>query len=393
MTSSSRHQHSISTTSIPDKMDKLAPSTSSTRRRSNSRSSVTHTPNRSLGSRMELYSTGRPSSAVRGMGRTPLRRAPWEGDDSVEIPEPDFAFDWLAADISNDIAAGGGGEGTKRALVPKLSKDELREAGDRLGSLTFSPVTRPASSSARMDSTPPTGAQRSMNMSSASSNRIMALTEASSSTSSLHPSTPNGVGKMGMPNGQLSTPSGRVTSARAQTPGSANGAANGRSGRTFGSRTFQRVVSAPVTRLTPRKEITSAGNQEESVVSREGRITRRRYERELNIVQLSNTWGSTTTMRPPMYHTTSGSSIHGDSQNGNTGNQNQRTRYVTPGHTERVLGALGTAGRIRGLSRFGGPPQRAADMPANEEQAEEGLMDDAHSGTGLSPSLFVCNVH
>ena len=149
----------------------------------------------------------------------------WDNeDDSFEVP--DFHFDWGVAKEKEKIRAemGSGVEDNLQALV-------LDQTGK--GIVRHLPPSVPYPG--KNDGTPPSRLPHSP-QSSASSGHILSLTDASSaSASSLFPTPPN-----------PSVPT-KSHSASSQASGSSD-SSSGRPGRTYGGRSFQRVVSAPLTR-------------------------------------------------------------------------------------------------------------------------------------------------
>ena len=89
-------------------------------------------------------------------------------------------------------------------------------------------------------------------------------------------------------------------------------------------------------------------------------------------------------MRPPLLHTNSSASAHDE----NTTNTTRATtstsgRFITPGHTDRVISSTGTTGRRPGgLSRFAGPARRV--MAPDPSEGEELLSDLSKGATGMS---------
>lgn len=106
----------------------------------------------------------------------------------------------------------------------------------------------------------------------------------------------------------------------------------------------------------------------------------------LTMEQLSASTSShthTATIRPPLTHTSSASSIHLDA---NSISSSTRNHYVTPGITERTMTstASSTGRRLGGLSRFGGPARRV--IPPPEEPVDED--ENCSSPVLTSTSIF-----
>ncbi|WWD06607.1 hypothetical protein V865_004700 [Kwoniella europaea PYCC6329] len=265
----------------------------------------------------------------------------WNDDeDSFEVQVPDFHFDW-------ELEKGNGGKSQGTVDEPPVSRFSAMSLGktdSRPGSLSPPPAGISSSSNAR--TTPPPRNIHSAR-SSLSSVQVASLTDASTATGSPLIPTPPG---SGFSSGVRSSSSHHLDSG-------GSGSGSGSSSRIYGgSRRFQRVVSAPV--------------------------TRQKYEGDengmLTIEESSNLSSSTTshtaTMRPVSTRISSASSIPHESS---PATLTSTSTYMTPGITERTLTstARSTGRRLGGLSKFGGPARRV--MPALEpeevqEEAERG---------------------
>jgi serine/threonine-protein kinase TTK/MPS1 len=146
----------------------------------------------------------------------------------VELPDPQFHFDWENETDKQDV--GDQARGAVNGRSRKEPVDKVEAGLARLG-LGHVPKSR-STSDYRYSATPPGSSSISAH-SSASSAHL--LTDASTASgSSLVPTPPNGAPL-------------HSRSASSHVSGS-GGSDAGRTGKVYGGRQFQRVVSAPLTR-------------------------------------------------------------------------------------------------------------------------------------------------
>ncbi|ORX39001.1 kinase-like domain-containing protein [Kockovaella imperatae] len=292
------------------------------------RSASLHTPNRTRSKHGSI-------SGMHEIRRTPLKGFLWE-EDSAESPQlvaPDFHFPWMNEQGQHEDRSMGSRatpNGSRR--TPSRSEDIEEKYRHLRLSPTLSKRIRPQSADAT--ATPPDRIlprhqhTQSQNPS-ASSQRMGSLAEIPTTT----------------PNKGTST-----------TPNSSG------LGRTYGgNRVFSRVVSAPIT-------------------MRQGRET-----------DDSNTWASSA--RPALVSTGSSSSVNDHTDTTKTikalggDAQTTRSRFVTPGHTDRTIGALSTTGRrVHGLSRFGGPARRVVAPETGEEVLADPMSDSPNTASPANSS-------
>lgn len=246
---------------------------------------------------------------------TPLE---WINDeDSFEMP--DFHFDWGVTKEKAQTSAA-------KVLSKQLASLDINRVSTKalISSATTTTPPQAKGRYATINTPPLKGASSAQ--SSASSAHILSLTDASTaSASSMVPTPPN----------LASATSSRSLASFVQEPEAGPS-------RPYGTRPFQRVVSAPLTRR--REDIPTHA---------------------LDRHDLSNTspHTHTATLRPGISHTLSSSSIGAESSATST---LSRSAYVTPGITERTLNAASTGRRLGGLSRFGGPARRVV-LPTDGE--------------------------
>ncbi|OCF72575.1 TTK protein kinase [Kwoniella mangroviensis CBS 8886] len=268
----------------------------------------------------------------------------WNDDeDSLEVQVPDFHFDWELEKGNKGI----GQASENEPPVSRFSSLSLGKINSRPNSLSPPPAGILSSSSTNTRTTPPPRNIHSAR-SSLSSVQVASLTDASTATGSPLIPTPPGSGFS----------SGTRSSSSHHLDSGGSGSGSGSSSRIYGgSRRFQRVVSAPVTRQK------YEGDDNEMLT----------IEESSNLS--SSTTSHTATMRPVLTHTSSSSSIPLESSSSAT--LTSTSTYMTPGITERTLTstARSTGRRLGGLSKFGGPARRV--IPALEpgdiqEEAERG---------------------
>ncbi|WWD21061.1 hypothetical protein CI109_105542 [Kwoniella shandongensis] len=219
-------------------------------------------------------------------------------DLSAEIELPSFNFDWAL---------------DKEAK----SKTGPEAATELMSSLSIKSVASGSVSPPPSSSTPPPRHSHSAR-SSLSSAHITSLTDASTASASSLVPTPPG--------------SGISQSGRSMSSQNIDSGGSGSSGRMYGGRRFQRVVSAPLSRPKP---------------------------------EMSASTSHTATLRPTITHTSSSSSIPSEST------ATSRSHFVTPGITDRTLSSVRSTGRrLGGLSKFGGPARRVVASAENEEVDE-----------------------
>ncbi|KAK4686898.1 serine/threonine-protein kinase TTK/MPS1, partial [Tremellales sp. Uapishka_1] len=251
----------------------------------------------------------------------------WDNaDESFELP--DFHYDW-------ETSKG------KKPEVEAVARETSRLAEV---SLNRFPNTLRRSPSHPAAGTPPSRTTPSA-QSSASSAHVMSLTDGSSvSASSFVPTPPN---------------AGILVEGRSVSSQGSGGSGSGGTGRSYGgARKFQRVVSAPLTRQRYEEERYKAGGDESN---------------NLSFTTSTHPHTQTATVRPPLIHASSASSIHSDDA-ANNPPSDARSHFITPALTERrlVSTAASTGRRLGGLSRFGGPARRLVAPPETGEGEGEG---------------------
>ncbi|OCF44902.1 TTK protein kinase [Kwoniella heveanensis CBS 569] len=291
-------------------------------------------------------------------------------EDSFEVQVPDFHFDWLVGQESlagkqkEEPAASTTTATTATTATTQLGFLSLRHRSARSESLSPPPPTSSSSSSSLFAShkaTPPPRHTHSARSSLSSAN-IMSLTDASTASASPLAPTP--------PTGDDQSP--RDVSYSFQQEPSGSGGSGGASGRTYGARKFQRVVSAPVTRRKP--------GEEEGGLSAIG---------EASILSTGMS-SHTATFRPMLVHTHSGSAV---SQEHTSHNDPARinNNFMTPGITDRTMTATArsTTRRLGGLSRFGGPARRVM-TPFDAEEYQDGDRNSNSSPALIGEHVTVC---
>nr|XP_031862296.1 uncharacterized protein CI109_002261 [Kwoniella shandongensis]KAA5529368.1 hypothetical protein CI109_002261 [Kwoniella shandongensis] len=232
-------------------------------------------------------------------------------DLSAEIELPSFNFDWAL---------------DKEAK----SKTGPEAATELMSSLSIKSVASGSVSPPPSSSTPPPRHSHSAR-SSLSSAHITSLTDASTASASSLVPTPPG--------------SGISQSGRSMSSQNIDSGGSGSSGRMYGGRRFQRVVSAPLSRPKPEVDDLTSSTGETST--------------------MSASTSHTATLRPTITHTSSSSSIPSEST------ATSRSHFVTPGITDRTLSSVRSTGRrLGGLSKFGGPARRVVASAENEEVDE-----------------------
>ncbi|WVR09171.1 hypothetical protein IAU60_006233 [Kwoniella sp. DSM 27419] len=276
-------------------------------------------------------------------------------DDSIEVEVPDFYYDW---GVEKDTKANSKSTDERRgAAAPAATLTASADQHARSESLS-SPVHVPP----RLKATPPSRDIHSSRSSMSSAN-ILSLTDASTaSASSMVPTPP---GSSGSVESHLIS---RNTPAESSSAGS---------GRMYGSRRYQRVVSAPVTHDRPMDSVLPSGDSgDTSTLS-------------------ASTASHTATVRPLLNHTSLASAVPLD----NTTTRNNK--FMTPGITGRTMTstARSTGRRLGALSKFGGPARRVTtplDSAEIDEDGERGspvLIDSPPSATAPLSVTLENDVH
>ncbi|WWC73223.1 uncharacterized protein I206_107189 [Kwoniella pini CBS 10737] len=262
-----------------------------------------------------------------------------EIDDSFEVEVPDFHFDWKLD--KDKVSAEKSASASRKSPSTHFASMSISESSNRPSSL--SPPSHVSVISAASRATPPPRSSHSAR-SSLSSAQVTSLTDASTASGSSLAPTPPGSG--------FSIGTRSASSHGLDSGGSASG--SGGSQRIYGAggRKFQRVVSAPIGRSKYEGDDNGMLTIEESSTLS------------------ASTTSHTATMRPPLTHTSSASSVP---QNHSSTALPRSSNYVTPGLTDRTLSSTtrSTGRRLGGLSKFGGPARRVVPALEAEELQEE----------------------
>ncbi|KAK1922453.1 kinase-like domain-containing protein [Papiliotrema laurentii] len=275
---------------------------------------------------------GAPDASSRNSRLPPnLDDLDWDKEDEESFEVPDFHFDWGVAKEKPQADPGGGNEHPgkiDRAVNRHLAQSRTVQQ------------SRPSSQ------TPPSALSHST-VASASTSHLLESRQASSSPRDAPGS--NAIVFDG--SGSTRFRSTSIAEDMASSSGS------GGSGRIYGARSFQRVVSAPVQKTNPQNE-------------------------ELPGLHLRS---STSLATNPATHT---ASMRSTLPQGNSTAHDIASTWTTPGVSERVLPRTTTAStrRIAGLARFGGPARRVA-LTSDLERPDEEERDSSPALIGSPEPL------
>ncbi len=199
------------------------------------------TGSRSRSSHLNRHGNRRPSADDANLDNAGALEGLYSDNEDESFEVPDFHFDWGVAKEKTRTEMGSRVENNLEALtLSHLAVGETRR------------VPSAEMAIPRADTTPPPRPLQST-QSSSSSAHIMSLTDASTASASSMIPTP--------PNPNSATNSGALSSHGSES--SASG--GGHPGRMYGVRSFQRVVSAPLTRQRYEGERVVAANDDISV--------------------------------------------------------------------------------------------------------------------------------
>jgi serine/threonine-protein kinase TTK/MPS1 len=277
---------------------------------------------------------GAPDASSRNSRLPPnLDDLDWDKEDEESFEVPDFHFDWGVAKEKPQADPGGGKEHPgkiDRAVNRHLAQSRTVQQ------------SRPSSQ------TPPSALSHST-VASASTSHLLESRQASSSPRDAPGS--NAIVFDG--SGSTRFRSTSIAEDMASSSGS------GGSGRIYGARSFQRVVSAPVQKTNPQNEELPV-----SLGPKHGWCCISEAPQGLHLRS------STSLATNPATHT---ASMRSTLPQGNSTAHDIASTWTTPGVSERVLPRTTTAStrRIAGLARFGGPARRVALTSDLERPDEE----------------------